>query len=162
MPQVAEQTQIRATRAAFVAECRRLLGVRWQHQGRTGQGIDCVGLLVLPAIKLGIMAPDEDVADYERAPHGDRLDCLLHQHCRRLGDWQEAQMADILAVKYFDQPQHVLVVTRPYHPEWGFDVIHAFGNDEMPGEVVEHRLDDSWLQSHRARIHAGFQIKGIG
>ena len=161
MPQAAEQTTI-ATRAQFVEECRRLLGVRWQHQGRSEKGVDCVGLLVVPAIKLGILTPDQDMADYQRAPHGDRLDCLLHQHCQRLPDWKEAREGDILAIKYFQQPQHVMVVTRPYDQRWGFHVIHAFGNEQMPGSVVEHRLDQNWLQSHRARVHAGFSIKGVG
>src|SRR5262245_23773756 len=143
MPQDAEQIEIRCTREAFVAECRRLLGVKWQHQGRTGQGIDCVGLLVVPALRLGILAASDDIANYEHAPNDGRLDCLLHRHCRRLADWRFAQEGDILAVKYFDQPQHVMVVTREWNPEWGCYVIHAFGNDEMPGEVIEHRLDHS-------------------
>jgi hypothetical protein len=163
MPQAAEQSSpIIATRAAFVAECRALLGVRWQHQGRTEKGIDCVGALVLPAIKLGILTPDQDVSNYQRGPKGDALDVMLHKHCRRLANWKEAKEADILAIKYEDQPQHVMVVTRPWNPAWGFHVIHAFGNAEMPGSVIEHRLDSLWLNSHRARIHAGFKIKGIG
>ncbi|MGH9769561.1 MAG: NlpC/P60 family protein [Blastocatellia bacterium] len=162
MPQVADNSPIIATRAEFVAECRRLLSVPWRHQGRSEKGVDCVGLLVLPAIRLGILRPDQDVNNYQRAPHGDRLDCLLHQHCRRLGDWKEAKEADILAIKYFNQPQHVMVVTGPYDPRWGWYVIHAFGNDAMPGKVIEHRLDGNWLKSHRARIHAAFHIKGVG
>lgn len=165
MPQAAEIVNADnsiCSRDAFVAECRRFLGVRWQHQGRTNQGVDCVGLLVVPALRLGLIASSDDVANYEHAPQDGRLDCLLHKHARRLGDWRDVKEADILAVKYYDQPQHVMIVTRAWNYEWGCYVIHAYGNDDMPGTVIEHRLDDSWLDSHRARIHAAFSIKGVG
>lgn len=163
MPQVAEPTTTEsiATREAFLAECRTFLGVKWQHQGRSEQGIDCVGLLVAPAIRLQILQADQDVTNYPRQPDGEQLSALLHQHCRRLADWKAAACADILAIKFADQPQHVAIITAPFHPSWGFHVIHAFGNSEMGGSVVEHRLDDNWLKSHRARIHAAFSIKGL-
>lgn len=152
-----------ATREEFIAECRKYLGVRWQHQGRTERGIDCAGLLVAPALALGILSPDDDVTNYGRTPHNDQLDRLLHQHCRRLADWHEAQPADILSIKYAGpQPQHLMVVTKAYNPAWGFHVIHAYGNTEMGGSVVEHRLDEGWLKSVRGKIHAGFAIKGVG
>jgi hypothetical protein len=156
-----ENTIAITTRAAFVEEARRFLGVRWQHQGRSERGIDCVGLLVVPALELGVLRADQDVVDYQRAPHGDRLDVLLHKHCRRLASWQEAREADVLAIKFVDQPQHVMIVSRAFDPRWGFHVIHAFGNSEAGGEVVEHRLDETWLRSHRAKIHAAFHIRGI-
>lgn len=163
MPQVAEETiESICTREAFVAECRTFLGVRWLHQGRSEMGVDCVGLLVVPATRLGILTPDETPANYHRTPQDGTLDRLLHQHCRRLPRWQDAKEADILAVKYDTEPQHVMVVTRPFDPRWGFHVIHSMGNAELGGGVIEHRLDDAWLKSHRARIHAGFQIKGVG
>ncbi|MBL8186597.1 MAG: hypothetical protein JNK38_01245 [Acidobacteria bacterium] len=164
MPQFAEPTittESIATRDAFLAECRSFLGVKWQHQGRSEQGIDCVGLLIVPAIRLQILQPNQDVTNYPRQPDGEQLSALLHQHCRRLLDWKTAQIADILAIKFADQPQHVAIVTAPYHSQWGFHVIHAFGNSEMGGSVIEHRLDDVWLKSHRARIHAAFSIKGV-
>lgn len=168
MPQLAEQitTTIEpvlaiATRKDFVAECRKFLGVRWQHQGRSEKGIDCVGLLVAPAMTLGVLQPEDNVANYHRMPQDDTLDKLLHRHCRRLPKWKEAQPADILAVKYDTQPQHVMIITKPWNPQWGFHVIHSFGNAELGGAVIEHRLDTAWLDSHRARIHAAFTIRGV-
>lgn len=164
LPQVAEtiESPILATRAAYVAACRALLGVPWLHQGRNEAGVDCVGLLVVPAIRVGLMAADVVTPDYQRGPKGDRLDTLLHEHGRRLADWRAALPGDVLAIKYQAQPQHVCVVTREWNADWGFHVIHAYGSSEMPGSVVEHRLDHTWLRSHRARIHAAFQFRGIG
>jgi hypothetical protein len=165
MPQAAEQIESSpaiTTRAAFVEEARKYLGVRWQHQGRSILGVDCVGLLVMPAIALGVLTAEQDVRDYGRQQDGQELTRLLHQHCHRLTNWKEAREGDILAIKYDLMPQHVAIVTRAYRPQWGFHVIHAFGNAEMPGTVVEHRLDKAWLTSHRAKIHAAFWIKGVG
>lgn len=162
-PQVAETTEspILATRAAYVAACRALLGVRWVHQGRSPQGVDCVGLIVLPAIQVGLITADVATPDYQRGPKGDRLDQLLHEYGRRLPDWHEARPGDVLAVKYYDQPQHVMVITREWRQNWGFHVIHSFGSTEGGGGVIEHRLDSTWLKSHRAKIHAAFQFRGI-
>jgi hypothetical protein len=157
-----DDAPIIATRAQYVTACRKLLNVRWLHQGRSAGGVDCVGLLVLPAIDLGLVAQADDVTNYERGPKGGRLDALLHAHCTRLRKWRDACVGDILAIKYHDQPQHVMVVTRCWHAEWGFDVIHSFGSTEAGGGVIEHRLDHLWLRSHRATIHAAFHLRGLG
>ena len=124
MPQAAEQlepTPTIATRYEYLAECRKYLNTRWQHQGRSLKGIDCAGLLVVPALTLGILQPTDDVTNYGRTPHDDTLTVLLHKHCRRLDDWRMAQPADILAIKYAGpQPQHLMVVTKSYDVRWGF------------------------------------------
>lgn len=162
MPQVAEKTEIIATRAKYVEAARSFLGVRWQHQGRSEQGVDCVGLLVVPACRLGLLRPEDDVTNYPRQPDGEELSALLHRYCVRLPKWQDARMGDVLAIKYADQPQHVAIATRDYDERWGIHIIHAFGNSEAGGKVIEHRIDRSWLDTHRAKIHAGFAVKGVG
>lgn len=162
MPQVAEKTEIIATRAEYVEAARSFLGVRWQHQGRSEQGIDCVGLLVVPACRLGLLRPEDDVTNYSRQPDGEELSILLHRYCLRLPRWQDAREGDVLAIKYADQPQHVAIVTRPHDARWGIHIIHAAGSAEVGGKVVEHRIDKQWLASHRARIHAAFAIRGLG
>ena len=151
-----------ATRQEYIDECRKYLGVRWQHQGRSDKGLDCAGLLIVPAITLGILQPEQNVADYGRTPHDDTLTRLLHQHCRRLGHWRDAQPGDILAIKYAaPHPHHLMVVTRSYNPSWGFYVIHAYGSTEAGGGVVEHRVDERWLRSVRGSVHAAYHINGI-
>ena len=32
------------TREMVVAEARTWIGVKWRHQGRTREGVDCIGL----------------------------------------------------------------------------------------------------------------------
>lgn len=150
------------SRQAYVDECRKYLGVRWQHQGRSENGLDCAGLLIVPALNLGILQAEDNVADYGRAPHDDTLTRLLHQHCRRLRDWRDAGTGDVLAIKYAaPHPHHLMVVTQPYNPKWGLHVIHAYGSTEAGGGVVEHRVDGRWLKSVRASIHAAYHINGV-
>lgn len=129
--------------------------VRWQHQGRSLKGIDCVGLLIVAFRDAGIIV--EDVRDYARTPDGERLTGLLKKYCVMLSGKAEPQQADIIALRFEDMPQHVAIVTR--QTQWGPYIIHAFGNEQMGGKVIEHMLDDRWLKSHRGRIHAIFRPK---
>jgi cell wall-associated NlpC family hydrolase len=50
---------------------RRYIGVPWRHLGRSRQGIDCIGLVLLAARECGIKA--DDPAPYEREPASQRL-----------------------------------------------------------------------------------------
>lgn len=60
------------SRHHIVAEAEKLIGVRWVHQGRDPErGLDCVGVPVTVALRLGIIAPeDAPRADYGRRPDG--------------------------------------------------------------------------------------------
>lgn len=50
----------------IVEHARDWLGTRWVHQGRTRDGIDCVGLLVCTANHFEL--PHEDLTGYRRDP----------------------------------------------------------------------------------------------
>ncbi len=56
------------TRAAVIAEARRHLGTPFRHQGRTPDGLDCVGLLI--AIARALNLPHEDITGYTRRATG--------------------------------------------------------------------------------------------
>lgn len=55
-------------REDIVREARVWLGTKWQHQGRTIQGIDCAGLIALVGMKLGLTS--HNPTDYPRRPDG--------------------------------------------------------------------------------------------
>lgn len=57
------------TRAEIVVEARTWVGVRWQHQGRTRHGIDCVGLPAVVAFDLGLIDTMPE-SGYPRRPNG--------------------------------------------------------------------------------------------
>jgi cell wall-associated NlpC family hydrolase len=54
------------TRAAVVAEARNWVDVKWRHQGRNANGVDCVGLIVMVCQTLGLS--DYDSTNYGRDP----------------------------------------------------------------------------------------------
>jgi cell wall-associated NlpC family hydrolase len=56
------------SRDEVVAEARKWIGTRWVHQGRSEQGIDCAGLLIMVGNALGL--PAEDLQGYRRSPDG--------------------------------------------------------------------------------------------
>lgn len=55
----------------IVDEARRWLGVRWRHQGRSSQGVDCAGLCLCVGNALG--AEIADSTGYPRRQDGTRL-----------------------------------------------------------------------------------------
>lgn len=97
---------------------RKYIGVKWQHQGRSKFGIDCVGLIVKTAEDLNI--PAEDHRGYHRYPDGHLLLKLLREQCTEI-PVSEAKMGDILII----MGNH----KRPMHAAFKVDdttILHAW------------------------------------
>ncbi|GLQ07506.1 NlpC/P60 family protein [Sneathiella chinensis] len=56
---------------AIVEKARSWTGVKWRHQGRSRQGVDCVGLCLMVADGVGHPVPAP--VDYDRRPNGSAL-----------------------------------------------------------------------------------------
>lgn len=56
------------TRAAIITAARAQLGTPFRHQGRSAQGVDCVGLLI--CIGRALDLPHRDVTGYTRRAEG--------------------------------------------------------------------------------------------
>jgi cell wall-associated NlpC family hydrolase len=127
----------------IVAAARSWLGVPWRHQGRTRQGVDCAGLVVLVGRELGLA--DYDTHAYSRRPEGQGF----VQHFRAAMDGiplPEARLGDVLVfadtaypchcgflTEKLGQPHllhaHALrrkVIEEPYAGEWPAKVKFAF------------------------------------
>ncbi len=138
---------VAVTPAAVVAAARRLCGVRWQHQGRTLNGLDCAGLVIYVMHELGLS--DFDTTDYGRLPHGGRMRALLDEHCTRVAQMQ----LGIVALMRFDaEPQHLAIIGDYAFGCWS--LIHALAPARR---VVESRLDAYW----QARIVALYALPGV-
>lgn len=123
---------------------RSMLGTPFLHQGRMpGIGLDCIGLILVTARRLGLADFDFDV--YPRQPSGDRL----VRAARAAGLVETARPApgDVLCLRFERDPQHL-----GFRTERG--ILHA---SERAGGVVEHRMDALW----RARIVTAFRFEGI-
>jgi cell wall-associated NlpC family hydrolase len=130
----------------FVDEARKMIGVSFVHQGRSINGIDCVGLVVLSARAIGIDT-SADIINYSRLPHGVLLP-ILDECMTKVSDANEYdkwQVGDVLVMKFINEPTHVGIWT-------GSTLIHTYSN---LGKVVEHRLDDKW----KRRVVAAYRLK---
>lgn len=135
-----------ASREDIVSAARRYLGVRYLHQGRTRQGIDCAGLVMLVARDCDI--PACDVMGYGRVPDGSSLRATLDQQASPV---EQYQPGDILLLRFRRDPQHLAIVTD--HPH-GLGMIHSY---QGAGRVVEHRIDEQWA----ARVVAAYSYQGV-
>jgi cell wall-associated NlpC family hydrolase len=126
--------------ADVVREARALLGVRYRHQGRSREGVDCIGLPVCVRAALGL--PAMDSAGYaKRAAGAEMLD-----YCRAnmtAIDRASIQPGDLL-VQMKGADRHVAIVAD--YPGGGLSIIHA----HLPNKkVVECRLDPAFMATVR-------------
>lgn len=135
-------------RLEVVDAAREELGTRWLHQGRAPKkGIDCLGLIVVTALKLGYTV--EDQIDYMTNPDSEKL---IRECTRQLEkiDLEEASTGDILTFFFTNsqRPYHFAIMTSPR------TMIHAYA---ISKKVIEHSIDDYWLAR---RAHA-FRYPGL-
>ena len=134
----------------IVAAARSAIGIPFKHQGRSALGIDCVGLPLLVAAKLGVQGV-VDVVGYSRRPSGGKLEATFDAHVESgvlvRVQISAMQAGDFLMMRFRGEPQHLAVYT-------GENIIHAY---EAAGKVCEHRLDDLW----RKRIVRVYRLAGV-
>lgn len=133
-----------------IACARSYLGVRWQHQGRSRAGIDCLGLLICVAHDLALT--EFDVTGYGVHPNGD-LSAGLHAQCIVQPAGTLPAPGLVAEMRFGSEPQHVALVV-PYFAG-GMGLLHALS--QYPRKVVEHRLDDTW----RSRIVRLYALPGV-
>ena len=142
------------TADALIACARQFIGVRFAHQGRTPEGLDCLGLLILTARKsrvkiAGMDAASLDVPHYGTRPDAALLKHKLDTHLRCIAQ-DAVREGDIVLLKIDGSPQHLaLIADYPLPGELG--MIHAYAPAR---KVVEHRYDTHW----RRQTYAAYRI----
>lgn len=122
--------------ADIVREARTMLGTPFHHQGRLpGVGLDCVGLPVAIARRLGI--PVEDDTTYPPETDGKLLTRCLEACCDRVKDG--AQVGDLLEFLRGRGVHHLAIVVA----KDPLRVIHARHGDA----VREEPLTDQWARA---------------
>jgi cell wall-associated NlpC family hydrolase len=147
----------RITASDFVLEARKLVGVRYRHQGHSDIGVDCLGFLYVAATRAGvpldrmlaqIRRPDGDLGhrwNYSRrgTPH---LLESVQQLCRP----SNALIPGCLLFFQFPHardPQHFAIYS-------GNSMIHAHA---MRRCVVEHGYRSQWIRW----THSRWLLSGI-
>lgn len=125
-------------RAQLVREARSYLGVRWRHQGRSRQGVDCVGLLIAAFRSTGV--EPLDAVGYGRVPYKSKLEEMLRANLGEPIPKEQMRAGDVVLMKWNGAPSHVGLLSD--YPLGGFALIHAFLQNKC---VVEHRMDAAWI-----------------
>jgi cell wall-associated NlpC family hydrolase len=138
--------------AEIVALARETLGTSYQHQGRvSGLALDCAGVPVHVAQRLGISLAD--YTRYGRLPVPHEMRVALDAHLQRVAK-DAMQLGDVVWIRFQQEPQHLGIIAD--YPHGGFSLIHAYNGAGL-AQVVEHRLDATWLQ----RVVAVWRYPGV-
>lgn len=124
----------------IVTEARSWIGVRWKHQGRSRNGIDCAGLVI--EVAKACRGSTFDKTDYPRRAYDETMLELCGQHMTRIPVAQ-AQPGDAM-VFGLGESRHIGIVGDYLYG--GLSLIHAY---LFARKVVEMRLDDVWLSRAR-------------
>tara|TARA_Y100000310_G_scaffold343050_1_gene448922 strand:- start:317 stop:721 length:405 start_codon:yes stop_codon:yes gene_type:complete len=130
--------------SSIVSAARKYLGTPFVHQGRSGHGLDCVGLLVQVAADLGLEA--HDWTAYSLRPRAEQLLGLITTSCDPVeGD---SQPGDILIFAMIGPawPQHAAIRTDR-------GIIHSYRGG--PKCVVEVEFDTHW----REKLHSTWRYR---
>jgi cell wall-associated NlpC family hydrolase len=101
---------------------RGYVGVPWRHLGRSREGLDCIGLVLLAARDCGIDAPDPGA--YAREPSSQRLRQELAQVLDEV-PLAAARPGDVLVFNLGLYAGHIGI--RAEHPDYRVpSVIHAY------------------------------------
>ncbi len=130
-----------------IAAARAYLGTRFAHQGRSADGLDCLGLLIATADDLGLAFNNQPASTLDVPQYGSRPDVVmlkkkLDGHLVSI-HFNEARAADIALLKIDGSPQHLALLTDyPLASELG--MIHAYAPAR---QVTEHRYDPHWRRA---------------
>lgn len=145
------------SRYLVVMEARKRMGMRWQHQARLdGVACDCLGLVILVAVAVGVPGAaeafsDPALQDYGREPDYARALAASRRYMNEIPS-ADARMGDVLYLRVprGRSPQHFAIKSADDPPY----MIHAWAQSRG---VVENRIDDVW----RSRIGHAFRLKDV-
>lgn len=138
------------TGAEIVAEARSWIGVPYRVRGRSRQGIDCLGLLVMIGRHFEI--PHVDEQEYSSWPRHDHLILRrLAQHLVRLPMTETPRPGLVGCFAERTLPGHVGIFSELY------GALHLVHARVSPREVCEH----AWLPNSEMRLIGLFAFPGM-
>lgn len=140
------------TRADVVAEARRWIGTRFQHQGRVrGVGVDCVGLVIGVARELLLVPESFDITGYGRQPDGMTFQDYCDSHMIQSSK-EAAVPGNVVSIAFNKHPMHLAILADYAHG--GLSIIHALASSR---KCIEQRLDEVWM----SRIAGWHRLVGV-
>lgn len=130
----------------FMEAARGWVGTRWVHQGRTKDGIDCAGLLIVAGADVGVVVPD--LQGYRRTPNPEKFVGFLMD----ITDPQTTIEPGYFGIfRDGNQPCHVGVFGER---DGRTTLIHAYVGT---GKVIEEPYAHDWPR----RLFAIRSIRGV-
>jgi cell wall-associated NlpC family hydrolase len=133
------------TAQQIIDQARTYLNVRWQHQGRSREGCDCVGLLASVGHDLGL-AVDYDT-HYHHKPDLDRFLMQIAHYCDEVPK-SERGPGDFLLFFMSEGSWHLGIQGEDE------TVIHSTAARR---KVVEHGIDQVWAH----RLRRVYRLRGL-
>ncbi len=129
-------------RLDIIMAAREWIGVRWQHQGRTIHGIDCVGLILKVGQELKLV--DFDTTNYQRRTHGTLFLKHFKEHMKQK-PILEGIPGDVLLLRDAQYPCHSTIIGERNNTQ---TIIHAHA---LKRKVLEEPLNQGdWLDKRVA------------
>lgn len=121
----------------LVEAARSYKGVKYRHRGRSRNGLDCAGLLVLAYRDCGVETSDFIL--YGRTPFKDGI---VNHTIAALGEPlpmpTQLEDGDVLILRFDRDPHHMGIVALVMYGDIpAFNIIHAEGHT---GRVLEQRI----------------------
>lgn len=139
------------TRDQIVETAKSLVGVRFRHQGRDRNGVDCVGLLVLIGRELGY-EDIKDLADYRRTPTPSVMRAFLEANLDEI-PLDDLKPGDVIWMRMGGlKPRHAGVFVG----KWGGEdaIVHADGRTNAVRIQYLSDFPRSWFT-------AGFRLREV-
>jgi len=124
---------------SLINEARTYLGVPWRHQGRSKKGVDCVGIILLAYLHIGVKI--NEIKGYSRKPDGFALRKIMDEEPNFMSVRTPYRAGDVVLFRIRKDPQHIALLTGE---EDNLYMIHSFNGGEK--KVVEHSFADYWKQ----------------
>ena len=121
-----------ATVPQLIGEARRWLGVPYRHQGRSANGLDCIGFVVFVLARVGVLPDEFESRDYGRLPKAELVEKTA-MYCTQVDD---AEPGTLLLIRWPGERSagHAAICAGP-------TIIHAYSQSR---KVVEHGYRAPW------------------
>jgi len=142
------------TRARLVEIARSYIGVKWRHQGRTRVGIDCLGLVLVPAFELGLCEYPDNY-NYPRQSTSRELIEISRQWAQEIrlgpGGLEDLPDGDVIVLRDKVFPQHVGMMTT------------LNGHRSLLHSSLAHRrvVEEYITDDHRQRALTSFRFRAF-
>lgn len=138
-------------RTEIVQTAHSFLDVKWVHQGRKPNAIDCAGLIVLTAKETDLIPPGfKDITNYRRVPNGFAFKKMFDTYMDRV-PLSRVQNGDIVI---FGEGIYACHCGILFYENDTLYMIHAYCER---GKVVKERITPYW----RKLIKGTYKYKGV-